>query len=171
MQIMRYLKPEVVQLGMAGGHLDGVDPEKDPVKEKARLKETVISELVDLFMNTGQIRNRSKFHHDLLSRERKATTSIGGGLALPHIRSMQPKQFCLVFARSRDGVEFAAPDDEPVHIIFGMAAPSYDERMTNEFLRVYQWIARCFKEQPWLGESLLEAEDEHEIIGILSGLD
>ncbi len=161
----------MVQLGMASGHLDEIDPEKDEAREKLRLKEEVIEELADLFMKTGQIRNRSKFHHDLLSRERKATTALGGGLAIPHVRSMQPKQFCIIFARSRDGVEFASPDGAPVHLLFGMAAPSYDERMTNEFLRVYQWIARSFKENPWLQESLLEAEDEHEIIGILSGLD
>lgn len=156
---------------MASGHVDGIDPEKDVDKEKIRLKEDVLQELAYLFVKTGQIRNRSKFHHDLLSRERKASTAIGGGLALPHVRSMQPKQFCIVFARSCDGIEFLSPDGAPVHLIFGMAAPSYDERSTNEFLRVYQWIARSFKESPWLKDSLLEAEDEHEIIGILSGLD
>lgn len=171
MQITRYLKPEVVRLGMMGGHLDEIDPEKDPEKERARLKEEVIEELTDLFMKTGQIRNRNKFHHDLQSRERKASTAIGNGLAIPHVRSMQPKQFCMVFARSRDGVEFGSPDGAPVHIIFGVAAPSYDERLSNEYLQVYKWIARCFKEEDWLPAALLEAEDEHEIIGILSGLD
>ena len=170
-QITRYLKPEVVRLGMVGGHPDDMDPEKDPAKERVRLKEEVIDELTDLFMNTGQIRNRNKFHHDLLSRERKATTAIGNGLAVPHVRSMQPKQFCMVFARSRDGVEFASPDGEPVHLLFGMAAPSYDERMSAEYLQVYKWIARCFKEEDWLPGALLAAQDEHEIIGILSGLD
>ncbi len=169
--IIRYLKPEVVRLGMMGGHIDEIDPEKDPDKERARLKEEVIDELTDLFMQTGQIRNRNKFRHDLLSRERKATTAIGNGLAIPHVRSMQPKQFCMVFARSRDGVEFGAMDGEPVHLFFGMAAPTYDEKVTNEYLQVYKWIARCFKEEEWLPEALLNAQDEHEIIAILSGLD
>ncbi len=171
MQITRYLKPEVVRLGMVGGHLDDVDPEKDPHKERVRLKEEVVAELTDLFMNTGQIRNRNKFHHDLLSRERKASTAIGGGLAVPHVRSMQPRNFCMVFARSRDGVEFDAPDGKPVHLFFGMAAPTYDEKVTNDYLQAYKWIARAFKEEEWLSAALLQAADEHEIIGILSGLD
>ncbi len=156
---------------MISGHRDEIDPEKDEAKERTRLKEEVLEELTDLFMLTGQVRNRNKFHHDLLSRERKATTAIGQGLAIPHVRSMQPKQFCMVFARSRDGVEFEAMDGEPVHIIFGMAAPSYDEKVTNEYLQVYKWIARCFKEEDWLPEALLNAETEHDIIKILSGLD
>lgn len=170
-QITRYLKPEVVRLGMMNGHLDEMDPEKDPEKERIRLKEEVVNELTDLFMQTGQIRNRNKFHHDLLSRERKATTGIGGGLALPHVRSMQPKGFCMVFARSRDGVEYASLDGGPVHIFFGLAAPSYDERMSNEYLQFYKWIARNFKDEEWLPNALLQAADEHEIINILSSLD
>ncbi|MCD8140333.1 MAG: PTS sugar transporter subunit IIA [Planctomycetaceae bacterium] len=171
MQITRYLSPQVVRLGMMGGHLDEIDPEKDPEKERIRLKAEVLEELTDLFMQTGQIRNRNKFHHDLVSRERKATTAIGGGLAVPHVRSMQPKAFCMVFARSRDGVEFESPDGEPVHLIFGMAAPSYDERMSTEYLQAYKSIARAFKEEDWLPAALLGAQDEHEIIHLLSGLD
>lgn len=171
MQITRYLKPEVVRLGMVGGHRDEIDPEKDPEKELVRLKNEVVEELTDLFMNTNQIRNRNKFHHDLVSRERKASTAIGHGIAVPHVRSMQPRQFCMVFARSRDGVEFASPDGEPVHIFFGMAAPTYDERASTDYLNAYKWIATCFKEQDWLADALLQAEDEHAIIAILSGLD
>ncbi len=170
-QITRYLRPEVVRLGMMSGHVDTIDPEKDEAKERNRLKEEVVDELTDIFMATGQVRNRNKFHHDLLSRERKASTAIGKGLALPHVRSMQPKQFCMIFARSRAGVEFSSPDGEPVHVFFGMAAPTYDERMTNEYLQVYKWIARCFKEEDWLMAALLQADDEHDIIAILSGLD
>jgi mannitol/fructose-specific phosphotransferase system IIA component (Ntr-type) len=170
-QITRYLKPEVVRLGMVGGHPDEIDPEKDEAKERARLKEEVVEELTDLFMQTGPIRTRNKFHHDLLSRERKATTAIGNGLAIPHVRSMQPKQFCMVFARSRDGIEFGAPDGQPVHLLFGMAAPTYDEKVTNEYLQIYKWRARCFKEEEWLPDALLNAQDENEIIRILSGLD
>ncbi|MCC8180753.1 MAG: PTS sugar transporter subunit IIA [Planctomycetes bacterium] len=170
-QITRYLRPEVVRLGMMSGHVDTIDPEKDEAKERARLKDDVVNELTDIFMATGHIRNRNKFHHDLMSRERKASTAIGHGLALPHVRSMQPKQFCMIFARSRDGVEFASPDGEPVHIFFGMAAPSYDEKLSNEYLNIYKWIARSFKDEEWLPEALLQAEDEHEVIGILSGLD
>ena len=156
---------------MISGHLEDIDPDKNPARERERLKEEALDELTDLFMNTGQIRNRQKFLHDLVSRERKSSTALGGGLAVPHVRSMQPRQFCMVFARSRDGVEFASPDGIPVHIIFGMAAPTYDQRVVNDYLQAYKWIAHCFKEEEWLPAALLQAGDEHEIIAILSGLD
>lgn len=170
-RITRYLKPELIRLGMMNGHAEDMNPDKNPQRERQRLKEEALDELADLFMLTGHIRNRSKFLHDLISRERKATTAIGGGLAVPHVRSMQPRRFCMVFARSRDGIEFASLDGEPVHVIFGIAAPSYDENVVNDYLQAYKWIARCFKEAEWLSSSLLRAKDEHEIMAILSGLD
>lgn len=152
---------------MLNGHADEIDPEKDPEKERTRLKEAVVEELVDLFMLTGQIRNRSKFSADLLNRERKASTAVGDGIAVPHVRSLQPKGLAVVFARSREGVEYAAPDGKPVHIFFGITGPSYDDKV---FLQFYKWVAQSFLQEEWLPAALLGAETEHEIIAILSGL-
>lgn len=167
MYIARYLKPEYVQLGFVNGHPDEVDPEKDPEREKERLKMEAVDEIVDLFMKTGQIRNRHKFFLDLWNREKKATTAVGDGIAVPHVRSMQPKALSIVFARSRDGVEYSAPDGKPVHIFFGITAPPYDDKV---FLQFYRWVAQSFLQEEWLLDALLAAEDEHEVVGILSGL-
>ncbi|MCX7934983.1 MAG: PTS sugar transporter subunit IIA, partial [Planctomycetota bacterium] len=156
-----------IKLELTSGLLTTMDPEKDPERERVRLKEEVIAELVDLFMATGQIRNRNKFHHDLLSRERKASTAIGNGIALPHVRSLQPRGVAVIFARSRAGVEYLALDGAPVKIFFGIAAPSYDDRV---FLQFYKWIAQRFLEEEWLPQALLEAMDENEIIRTLSAL-
>jgi len=165
--IARYLKPAHIKLELASGHLATMAPDKDPERERIRLKEEVVAELVDLFMRTGQIRNRNKFHHDLLSRERKATTAIGNAIALPHVRSLQPRGVAAIFARSRVGVEYLALDGAPVKIFFGIAAPSYDDRI---FLQFYKWIAQRLLEEEWLPQALLEAADEHEIIRLLSSL-
>jgi PTS system fructose-specific IIC component len=167
MQLMRYLKPEHVRLGLVHGHLDGIDPEKDPAAERARLKEAVIDELVELFDRTGVIRNASKFAKDLRYRESQSSTALGDGIAVPHARSLQPRRLAIVFARSREGVWYDAPDGKPVHIFFGIAGPSYDER---EFLQFYKWIAQSWLQEEWLPQALLEAEDEHEVVGILGSL-
>ena len=167
MFVARFLKPEYVKLGLVGGHPDEMDPDLDPEREKRRLKEAVIDELVDLFMRTGEVRNRHKFYVDLLHRERRASTAVGGGIAVPHVRSMQPRRVVVVCARSRDGAEYDAPDGKPVHAFFGIAAPPYDDKI---YLQFYKWIAQSFLQEEWLLPALLEAEDEHEIIRMLSSL-
>lgn len=167
MYIARYLKPEYVKLGLVNGHPDQIDPEKDPDHERERLKGEVISELCDLFDRTGVIRNLTKFEKDLVYREKQASTAVGEGIAVPHVRSMQPRGLALIFARSTDGVWYDAPDGKPVHIFFGITAPPYDDKV---FLQFYKWMAQSFLQEDWLAPALLAAEDEHEVIGILSGL-
>ncbi len=167
MQIARYLKPEHVKLGMVNGHPDEMDADKDPEKERQRLKDEALEELADLFVATGQIRNPKKFLADLRFRENKCSTAVGDGIAVPHVRSLQPRQLAVIFARSRAGVEFLAPDGKLTHVFFGITAPVYDDKL---FLQFYKWIAQSFLQEEWLFEALLEAADEHEIIGILSGL-
>lgn len=167
MYIARFLKPDQVRLGLVHGHLDGIDPEKSREKELARLKDEVVEELTDLFLETGAVRNRSKFLKDFRFRESQGSTAVGEGIAVPHVRSYQPKSLALIFARSRDGVWYDAPDEQPVHLFFGIAAPSYDEK---DYLNFYRWVAQSFLQEDWLLPALLAAEDEHEIIGILSAL-
>lgn len=167
MYISRYLKPNLVRLGLEHGHLDQIDPAKDREKELLRLKDEVIEELTDLFMETGQIRNRSKFHLDLVNREKASSTAVGFGVAVPHVRGMQPRSLGIVFARSREGVWYDSPDGELVHIFFGLASPVYDEKTALHF---YKWIAQSFLQEDWLATALLEADSADEIIGILSGL-
>lgn len=167
MQIARYLKPELVRLGMVHGHLDEIDPEKDRDAELARLKLDVIDELVDLFMETGVVRNRNKFRMDMINREKGSSTAVGMGVAVPHVRSMQPRSVGLIFARSREGVWYDAPGGELVHIFFGVCSPVYDDKQALAF---YQWVAQSFLQETWLMPALLAAEDADEIIGLLSSL-
>lgn len=164
MNVARYLTPELVRLGMVDGHLDEIDPEKNPDAERERLKLAVIAELCDLFEASGEIRNRSKFEKDFIYRERQSSTGLCDGVAIPHVRSMQPRRTVVVFARTADGVWFDSMDGEPTHLFFGITAPEYDDA---EFIAFYKWISTAFVQEEWLPRALMNAEDEHEIIGIL----
>lgn len=167
MNIARYLSPERIQLGMRHGHLDDIDPEANPRKERERLKDEVIDELVALFDRSEQILNLSKFRRDFVNRERADSTGLPGGVALPHIRTRQARQTVIVLARSRDGVWFDAMDQAPTHLFFGITAPEWDDR---EFYRFHKWIAAAFVQEEWLADALLYAGDEHEILRILGSL-
>ncbi len=167
MYISRYLKPDYIQLGIYSGHLDDIDEAKNHDTELWRLKTEVISELANLFDKTGVIRNRTRFETEIINHEKSSSSATGNGIAVLDIRSMTPKSMGIVFARSQEGVWFDSTDNEPVHIIFGIACPSYDTKKAQHF---YKWIAQSFLQEDWLPSALLYAENEHEIIGILSSL-
>jgi mannitol/fructose-specific phosphotransferase system IIA component (Ntr-type) len=131
------------------------------------VKETLISELVDILDPTGKIGNRKKLLLDFINREKKASTGIGRGFAIPHIRSMQAKEFMIGFGRSREGYEFDAMDGKPVHFFFIMAAPPYDDSL---YLKVFRTISQMVSFDGF-GDQLMEADDPFEVIRIIKTLE
>lgn len=144
-------------------------PDFDNIDEHTQniRKNAIIDELADIFDRSGEIRNLSKFRRDFYARESQSTTAVGGGLAIPHIRSMQPRKLVVCMARSIVGAEYLALDDEPVRVFFCIASPSYDD---NEYWRLYRWAAKVFNENSWLIDAILDAPDENEIIKLMKSL-
>jgi mannitol/fructose-specific phosphotransferase system IIA component (Ntr-type) len=167
----RYLREELVKLELHSRPepLSGSVEVTPRILERHRwhFKEKVIGELAALFSQSGEIRNEHKFYVDMVNRERKASTAIGEGLAVPHVRSMQPRRLVLCFARSSRGIDYFSPDGEPVHIFFGVAAPSYDDGV---YLRLYKWLAHAFTREDWLRDALMSAEQPGEVIRIIKSL-
>ena len=57
----------------------------------------------------------------VVAREELVSTAIGKGVAMLHPRHMHPskiKEPTVLFGRSSEGIEFDAPDDQPVNIFF-----------------------------------------------------
>ncbi|MDH3211832.1 MAG: PTS sugar transporter subunit IIA [Myxococcales bacterium] len=80
-------------------------------------------------------------YDQLLAREAEQSTGIGGGLALPHATVAGLEQPLLVVGRTREGVDFAAPDSRPVDLFFLLLSPPGAEA---QHLRVLARLARIF---------------------------
>ena len=161
MQWHRLLSPDLIRM-----ELETPAPTEEPgtPQERQSRKEAILKELVDLLALSGKISNPTKLLRDLRNRERKATTGIGGGVAVPHVRTRQAREFVMVLARSKAVMEFDSIDGEKVHLLIAMVAPPYEDRA---YLRVYQKVGRIFSEKDAM-ERILQAENEHEIIRILT---
>jgi fructose PTS system EIIBC or EIIC component len=61
-----------------------------------------------------------------LTREKTGSTSLGFGLAVPHVFLDDVKGVHLVVARSDQGVDLGAPDGRPVRILFCLVASEKD---------------------------------------------
>ena len=159
MNISRYLKEESIVLAFKPEQ--GKPPEdSNSIRWKDRNKEQVLSDLVDLMEKSGRIGNKCKLLTDFINRERKATTAIGHGIAIPHVRTMQAKEFIIGFARSDEGIDFNSPDQEPVHLFFIMAAPPYDD---NLYLKVFKALAESLQYESFRQE-LMDAQAPYEVI-------
>ncbi len=58
-----------------------------------------------------------------ITREEEYGTALGHGLALPHLRMQNLKKPRLAFLRLREGVDWDAPDGQPVRLVFYLLSP------------------------------------------------
>jgi len=130
-------------------------------------KENAVEALVKLMARSGEIRNETRFIKEMVQREQASSSAIGGGVALPHLRSMRPRKLVVAVARSIEGLEYDAPDGKPVNLFFCITAPPYDDKA---YLRFYKWVGTELLSEPWLKEALMTAADSHEMVRILRGL-
>ena len=189
MHLLRHLKPSLVRLELESAarppdvaeYEDAASraeergrPVPDPPdfddpapNVRLRRKQAVMAELAELFERSGEIRNLSKFRRDLVERETKSTTAVGGALAIPHVRSLQPRRLVVCLARSTSGAEYLAEDGLPSRVFFCIASPSYDDR---DYWKLYRWAANVFNQESWLVDAIVDASDETEILRILKSL-
>jgi len=126
-------------------------------------QEAILAEVAEFLESRARVGNARRLLTDLVNRERKAGTAVGGGLAIPHVRTMNVKEPTVALLRSTGGLEFGAPDGEPVHIFLVLVAPPYDDRL---YLKIYKEAAELFLQEHTL-EWLLEATSESEILQFL----
>lgn len=166
MNVLRFLKPTCIQLPLATQPLPPVEDETvaQVVKRQAREKNLVMAELADVLARADEIINPTKLLRDLEHREHNASTAIGNGLAIPHIRTMQARGFVMGLARAEgEGLFYAQPDGEPVRLFFLMAAPPYDDRLYHQ---VHREIATLLQDEDTVC-GLLEAVDAQGVFNIL----
>lgn len=162
MQISRYLSPKLIKLEMDTVFETPEDGEIQilTIKRIQERKEALIAECVELLNLSGKVGNKNKLLRDLFDREKKATTAIGKGIAIPHVRTMQAKELIIAIARSTEGYDFDAADGQPVHVFVAMAAPPYDDSL---YLRVFRALAQLFTYEGFY-ERIMTAEQPYDII-------
>lgn len=161
MEISKYIDPKLIKLEMTS-RFEVDEDEGEEVTERQRFarKEEILSECVDLLELSGNVCNRNKLLIDLINREKKATTALGKGIAVPHVRTMQARDLIIGVCRSSEGYDFDALDQEPVHIFIPMAAPPYDD---NLYLRVFKELAEMLQYAGFI-EKVMSAQAPYEVI-------
>lgn len=141
------------------------DPDYNRAKYVRSVKQEAVTEICDLFEGGGQVLNRTKLFKDLWNREKRATTALGSGIAIPHVRTMQARGLVLGFSRSTAGLPFDAPDHQPVHLFLSIIGPRHEEAA---YLKIYRQIAQIFS-YPDTHQKLMEASSEWEVLRVLDG--
>ena len=84
---------------------------------KAKTKEELFEEMVQLFVRTGIIVDREAAVMALIEREQKMSTGIAPDFALPHGKIAGISGVIMALGIIRNGMDFESLDDKPVHVV------------------------------------------------------
>jgi mannitol/fructose-specific phosphotransferase system IIA component (Ntr-type) len=89
-------------------------------------RDGVITELVAALDKAGKLGkgNADKMARSVIKRENEASTGMGKGIAVPHVKHKAVKDVVAVIGQSSKGVDFAALDKQPVYTVILLVSPA-----------------------------------------------
>jgi len=130
-------------------------------------KRDALLALIDNISTAPQIKNRQEFSQGILKRDELMSTAIGRGIAIPHIRLSSITDLVISVGISRvDILDFNSMDDEPVRLLFMIAAAHNQHAY---YLQTLSFFSSRFKNKD-LRDSLMEASGPEKAYKILTGI-
>lgn len=123
----------------------------------------VIEHLVDLIAQCGKTSDRQAILSAVIERERRASTGLERGIAIPHARSERVVELAMALAISKKGIDFDSADGQPCHLVFLVVAPPQE---STRYLDALSSVA-CIGTRPERLETLITAESPEEAVSIL----
>ena len=146
MNLDRVLHPGVVSMDLPG-----------------ETKQEIIEAMLDILMDTGKVGDRQTALACLLERERKMSTGIEHGVAIPHGKTEVVDDLVAGIGLKREGIDFESLDGEPCRIFIMTLSPLHRSGPHIQFLAE---VSRLLKD----GESrekILSAKNPEEVLEVI----
>lgn len=90
-------------------------------------RDGAIAELVKALEKAGKLSESSDvIAKAVVKRENEASTGMGKGVAIPHVKHKSAENVIAAVGRSSNGIDFSALDKQPVYSIFLLISPVED---------------------------------------------
>jgi mannitol/fructose-specific phosphotransferase system IIA component (Ntr-type) len=133
-------------------------------------RDGVIMEMVSALAQAGKISNESakEVTKAVIKRENEASTGMGKGVAVPHVKHAAVKNVVAAIGQSSAGIDFASLDEQPVYSVIVLISPvnnpdKHLQAMENVFRHLQKEKFRKFLRQcrtpPELEDLLKEADE------------
>lgn len=128
---------------------------------EAEDRDGVIKELVSALEKCGQLGkgNCEEIVKAVIKREKEASTGMGKGVAVPHVKHKVVKDVVAAIGQSSAGIDFSALDKQPVYSVILLISPVDDpdkhlQAMENVFKHLQQGKFRKFLRQSQNAEQI-----------------
>jgi len=157
-------QPALTQTSGPISLVDILAPERVRCDVDATSKKKVLELVSELMAGAQDSLEMRTVADRLLAREKLGSTALGHGVAIPHGRCTDATSAIAAFVKLREGVDFDAPDGQPVDLIVGLLVP---EECTDGHLQLLAQLADVFS-RPEIRERLREPLSPAGLIELLS---
>jgi len=127
-------------------------------------KQEIIENLLDILMRTGKVKDRKAALDAVLDRERKMSTGMETGIAIPHGKTDAVDELVAAVGITRSPVDFEALDKQPSRIFIMTLSSSQRTGPHIQFLKEISELLRSAD----MRRKLVAAKEPREILRILA---
>jgi mannitol/fructose-specific phosphotransferase system IIA component (Ntr-type) len=112
---------------------------------KARSRDEVITELIEAITAAGRLKKSdcADVIKALINREKEASTGLGKGVAVPHVKHSAVDSPVCVVGRSSVGIDFVSLDKQPVYMVLLLLSPAEEpERHLEAMEKIFEHIQK-----------------------------
>ena len=131
---------------------------------KGTTKEEIINELLDILVSADKVQDKAAAYTAVMDREKKMSTGMKHGIAIPHGKSSTVKDLVACIGISDTAVDFDSLDHEPCRIFIMTLSPL---EKTGPHLQFLAEVSLLFKSSEKRTE-ILKAQNPQDILKILS---
>ena len=131
---------------------------------KGTSKEEIVDEMLDVLYKAGKVTDKAAARECVLDRERKMSTGMKHGIAIPHGKTDTVKDLVACIGISDNPVDFDSLDQEPCRIFIMTLSPV---NKTGPHLQFLAEVSLLFK-SPEKRQEILNTQDKDEVIRILT---
>lgn len=144
--------------------LNAIQKESVSVSLQATTKAEVLEELLELAMRSGQVQDRKAALKSIQEREKKMSTGMHHGLAIPHGKTDAVDRLVGAIGLAPEGIAFEALDGQPSRIFILSISPANRAGPHIQFLAE---ISRLLNHQD-RRDRLLRAENAEALHAMLT---
>lgn len=135
---------------------------------QARTKEDAVRELLQVTIKHGGFpaQHLETVYRQVMEREKRGTTGLGDGIAIPHVRDCKEIQGLTgAFGRvqGKKGIKYDAVDGNPVNLVFLILG---GEGTSGEHVKILKTLASLRQNEHFL-RFLREAKDQPAVVDVI----
>lgn len=131
---------------------------------KGTTKEEIIDEMLDILVQAGKVTDKAGALECVLDRERKMSTGMKHGIAIPHGKTDSVKDLVACIGISDNPVDFDSLDQEPCRIFIMTLSPVSKTGPHLQFLAEVSLLFKSGEKR----QQILNTQDKAEVIKILT---